>query len=755
MTATKLPSLPSAIHERNLVEAVRTIKQVLDVWRGERADPLDQVVTFRSLDESGFDVTRPRAPGQVPIVTPPGDGEQDRTRPPAPAGFQVTAGLGSVLLSWDSPLAYYANHAYTAVWRSQTNDLGTATLQDRAPGFLWVDFNVTQGETYFYWIRWVSTSDVVGPWNSLNGTAGTVSMDPGYMLELLTGEITESQLYNALNSRINLIDGPASLAGSVNARTAILQSEIDAIQSQLADIEGLPEFDADLDWDEGAIVKYEGALYRAIQGMTNPSPLPTDTDYWEKIGDYASLGEAVSVIAAQVADHETRITTAEGTISAHSTSISTLQSGLSAAEGDISANAVWIAGVEATVTQQGNSITSITTSLNSLSAQVNDANTGLNTKAAITYVDQAVANETSARTTAINQLSATVNDNTAAIETKADTSVVTDLSGQVTSINAQYTIKVDANGVIAGIGLMTDGNTSQVGILADRFYIAHPGAQGANLIPFVVDGNNVFISNASIKNATITVAKIQDAFLDNLTADKGTLAQARIQQGDIFNLTIGDEIRSSNYSAGNDGWRAAKDGTVEFNNATFRGHVEAASGTFAGSLQAATGSFIGDVVANTLQINPDGVVETRHIGLQQVSFAVGAYTAGDITVQGDALWGSWVTVQTVAVASTGAPIFILATLVTDVLVALSSSTDTEWRITENGSEIYVFPGAFADYDGSAERMSSIMAPMSGSASLMRQPGAGTRTYRLQMRVRGSPGTGYARRRSLVVLETKR
>lgn len=71
-------------------------------------------------------------------------------------------------------------------------------------------------------------------------------------------------------------------------------------------------------------------------------------------------------------------------------------------------------------------------------------------------------------------------------------------------------------------------------------------------VPFTIGTVNgqpaVVMDTAYIADATITVAKIKDAFLDNLTAIHGTLNFARIEQGNIFELTIGGDIKSEVFS---------------------------------------------------------------------------------------------------------------------------------------------------------------------------------------------------------------
>jgi hypothetical protein len=87
------------------------------------------------------------------------------------------------------------------------------------------------------------------------------------------------------------------------------------------------------------------------------------------------------------------------------------------------------------------------------------------------------------------------------------------------NIQAQYTVKIDVNGYVAGFGLSVSdagegGRTSDFIVNVDRFAIGRPGV--TTNFPFVVSGNTVFISNAAIANAAITTAKIGDLQVDRL-----------------------------------------------------------------------------------------------------------------------------------------------------------------------------------------------------------------------------------------------
>jgi hypothetical protein len=88
-----------------------------------------------------------------------------------------------------------------------------------APGSIYVD-DTGSSATRYYWVRFVNTENVKGPYNATSGATATTGPEVTYLLSTLTGSITESQLFTDLGSRINLIDGASTLAGSVNARVA-------------------------------------------------------------------------------------------------------------------------------------------------------------------------------------------------------------------------------------------------------------------------------------------------------------------------------------------------------------------------------------------------------------------------------------------------------------------------------------------------------------------------------------------------------
>lgn len=207
---TKVPSIPS-VKPENLAEVARAIKMLLEVREGQTGDPLDANVTFRDLVK--MQVAKESPPGSagaggLPARAPTfeDDGynpEQDFTVPPRPENLQAFGGLGVILLQWNPAL--YRNHSYTEIWRSEEDSLGNAVKIGTSDSQFYSD-TVGSGKSYFYWVRFVSAANVIGPYNQTEGTLGETSQDPAYLLELLTGQITKEQLFEDLSTRIDMVD---------------------------------------------------------------------------------------------------------------------------------------------------------------------------------------------------------------------------------------------------------------------------------------------------------------------------------------------------------------------------------------------------------------------------------------------------------------------------------------------------------------------------------------------------------------------
>jgi len=143
----------------------------------------DRVATVRELVEAGI------ATESGGGVLAPGSGVSVTTVPAAITGLAAVGAMDNIYLSWDAPA--FTNFAYTEVWRASTNDLGAAAKVGTTQAAVYVDA-VGSGDTRYYWVRAVSTSNVIGPFNGSAGTRGQTGRDPSYVMSLLTGQTWEA-----------------------------------------------------------------------------------------------------------------------------------------------------------------------------------------------------------------------------------------------------------------------------------------------------------------------------------------------------------------------------------------------------------------------------------------------------------------------------------------------------------------------------------------------------------------------------------
>ncbi|MEB4734055.1 DUF1983 domain-containing protein, partial [Burkholderia contaminans] len=158
--------------------------------------------------------------------------------------------------------------------------------------------------------------------------------------------------------------------------------------------------------------------------------------------------------------------------------------------------------------------------------------------AAVQTETQARVDAESAMAQQITTVQAKANENAAAVKTVAQS--YADLNGRVAaSYQIKTQITADGRTYVAGIGIGVDNNTgiveSQVLVSAQRFAVVDPNNGGSMIVPFVVQGGQVFIR------------------------------QALIGAGWITNAMIGSYVQSDNYIAGRQGWRLDKSGWFEIN----------------------------------------------------------------------------------------------------------------------------------------------------------------------------------------------
>lgn len=461
------------------------VRETLMTFLGRQGNPLDRALTVRDLVDTGLLKLRsgfqfkPGSGNSMPLE--PGNGvvdvyEPDLTPPPTPGSMTATGSISYIMIEHEAPLYRHGHgHLRTRLYGKIVNP------GDPLPTFAdAVEIGQFSGTVYAHpsnpattwrlWIKWETNDGVlsVDPAGGVNGLEAITGQDMALLLEALNGQITSSQLYADLNARINLIDGPPTLSGSVSQRIAAEQ------------IARASEIQAERQARAAALLAEAQARGTAISSETQ-SRITADSALQQQInmlsaagsGDFAELLAAVqeeqtariagdaaeaaqrTTLAAQVTElgavdeyneqlHDilnhgvnvlntaeriraTASLTEEQTVRA--TADEALAQQITTLTATVGANT---ATLTAEQTARATADEALSSSLQSLTAKVN-TNT-----ASITAEQQARTTADSALTTSINYLQAQVNGNAASITSEATARANADsaLASSITTLGA-------------------------------------------------------------------------------------------------------------------------------------------------------------------------------------------------------------------------------------------------------------------------------------------------------------------------------
>lgn len=478
----------------------------------------------------------------------------DTTIPPILTNFTVTGAFRTIMIQWDSP--NYARFSHVEICRNTIDDLGTAIKIGTTDTFIYSDLppNSSLSVTYYYWGRIVSTSGMKGPYNATEGTPGSTANDPEYMLELLQNQLSTSELNSDLNSRIN------TSYGLVDTLDTLSQSILDALPDQYGHYldlkwqQAVTDAVIEVDPETGQIrliataevtTDVENRLTTVEQDMDAVSgTIVSHTNTLAEHGD--DIEANATLIGQQQAQIDLMATSAyvdgkvaEATQGVDNTSILTGQ--------DLAAEAtLWhiltsgnIAHANMQFRANANAISAEAAARLVLASQVNN-NYAVLLQEQITRV-----NENSAMTSSVEILQSTVGENTASIEVLAES---------VDGIEAEYTIKIDSNGRVIGIGLMNDGVTSSFNVVADKitfapvatnpdaadgapfFYLTSPQVVGGvTLQPglYLKKASITDLTSANIRAMSIAADRLNVTYLSSISANLGTITGGSMEIGGV------------------------------------------------------------------------------------------------------------------------------------------------------------------------------------------------------------------------------
>lgn len=382
--------------------------------------------------------------------------------PPAVTYLTATSIVFGIALKWGFPEGAEDTQR-TEIWYGVANDLEVATkLSDVAyPQSEFVMQGLSAGARFFFWARLVDRIGNIGPWYPIGGgVLGISETDPGPILEMISGQIDESMLGEALKEKIG-----------------DLQEQIDAL-------DGLKAYDPESAYELGEMVVVDGRIYQAVSSVpTDPDGqnAPPNVTYWSDVGQ--SL-ETANGLAQQVENNSAAIEEIDGKVTASASQVQALQ----AAWRDDNGEGDLVGAIDA-----------------------------WKTKARFASEIKVVASETEALASKTETLEAEVGETLSTVQVIAEAQA--DLEGKASTMWAvKMELKSNGQYVAAGVGLGIEngpaGLQSQFLVSADRFAVVN-NINNSLVSPFVVQGGQVFIAQALIGTGWITNAMIGNVIQSN------------------------------------------------------------------------------------------------------------------------------------------------------------------------------------------------------------------------------------------------
>ncbi|WP_175861375.1 phage tail protein [Burkholderia cepacia] len=510
--------------------------------------------------------------------------------PPAVVSLKAAGVVYGINLDWAFPGDGTAGDTQrTELWYSRTpNRADAIKLSDYAfPQASTSMQGLAVGQVFYFWARLVDTTGNIGPWFPANGSGvqGQPSTNQSEYEKYFAGQISHSALGEDLKKPIDAIpgiqqgvtDNAAAIAKEVKDRTdaitkeakdradavaeearqrgAAVASEQQARQSADSSLgqridtvtASVGDAAAAVKREEAARIDADGALGKRVDTVVvkvGEATTSIQSEVQARQDGDGALGKRIDAVSVAVGENKADIITeqqvrqkADSALASRIDSVSAqINVPMAGDSGQAAGSTQVMAGVYSEQSARAEVDMALGQRLDTVSAQMQVGQASL--LADIRTESKARVDAISAQAEQITTIRAQANENAAAVQTVAQS--YADLNGRV---SASYQIKTqitsDGRTYIAGIGIGINNDSgiveSQVLVSAQRFAVVDPSNGGSSIVPFVVQGGQVF------------------------------LRQALIGAGWITNAMIGSYIQSDNYVAGKQGWRLDKSGWFEIN----------------------------------------------------------------------------------------------------------------------------------------------------------------------------------------------
>ena len=346
--------------------------------------------------------------------------------PPALANLAATGILFGYRLDWNFPAVGALDTAYTEIEIATTaNGANAAQLGLFAYP---TDTHTIQGMqpnlTRYFRGRLIDRIGNIGPWSQY--VSATTSADASAVLDILSGKLTETQLHQDLQTKIDKIDTIAGLEGDIGN----LVQDFSALQSTVSDL------DAELDAETAARIL---AVNDLNDGLTQEI-----TD--RQTGDAANLtalNNYKSSNDAALANVQQQVNTAVTATSANTQAVQALDSRVTVAEGNANTaktNAATALTKAETATTEAGSAASFAQQASAVANQAADtADTANQNAATALSTANTAANQSSANASQINALTVELGAKASAGALDQTNANVAEIDGRVTA----NTTKID------------------------------------------------------------------------------------------------------------------------------------------------------------------------------------------------------------------------------------------------------------------------------------------------------------------------
>lgn len=360
--------------------------------------------------------------------------------PPALANIAATGILFGYRLNWNFPATGALDTAYTEIEIASTSN-GANAAQIGLFAYP-TDTHAIQGMqpnlTRYFRGRLIDRIGNIGPWS--NWVSATTSADASAVLDILSGKITETQLHQDLQTKIDKID-------ATEGDIADLIDNITAVQTQTNQL-------------NTALNQETQQRVTAIQGL-NDGLTQEITD--RQMGDAANLTALNNYKTsnnAALANVQQQVDTAVTATSANTQAVQALDSRVTVAEGNANTaktNAATALTKSETATTQAGSAASLASQASAVANQAADtADTANQNAATALSTANTAANQSSANASQINAL-------TVELGTKASAGALNQTNANVAEINGRVTAnttKID--GVYAQVNPPLIGSESDL-----------------------------------------------------------------------------------------------------------------------------------------------------------------------------------------------------------------------------------------------------------------------------------------------------